>query len=92
MILIMNVLLLMQHSLAQSELQMELPLKDVWPEEHAVHILLKNNAKLTQVMVFVFGIQMLICQLLLAKISLVPVLQHPLQLIMIAMLTTIPQQ
>lgn len=88
----MNVLLLMQHLLAQSELQMELLLKGVWLEEHVLHIQLKNNVKLTQVMVFVFGIQMLICQHLLAKISLVPVLQHPLQLIMIAMLTTILQQ
>lgn len=88
----MNALLLMQPLLAQLELQMEPPFKGVWLEEHAVHILLKNNVKQTQVMVFVFGIQMLICQHLPAKISLAPALQHPLQLIMIAMLTTILQQ
>lgn len=88
----MNVLLLIQLLLAQSELQMELLFKVVWPEEHAVHILLKNNVKQMQMVVFAFGIQMPVYQLLLAKINLVLVLHHLLQLIMIVMLTIILQQ
>lgn len=88
----MNVLLLIQHLLAQSEPQVVQQFKVVWQEEHAVHILLKNNAKQMQVMVLVFGIQMLIYLHLLAKINLVLVLQLLLQPIMIAMPTILQQQ
>lgn len=83
----MNVRLLIPH--AQLERKMELLPLDVWPKEYVAHIQLKNSAKQTLVMVYVFGTQTPIYQHLLVKISPVLALQFLLQLIMIVMYTII---